>query len=378
MKILIVALDFPPSTGGISTYTKETAASLSKIVDVTVLAAGVSDPKNMEQNFPYPIKRTLAFPILRYLSFFVFLPWLVWRYKFDAVLHTVWPTALISHVFYFCIPVPYFVSIHASEILDDQTSWKRRLKSYLRSWKIAALRKAKGIFPVSHYSSNIASSFGVNIDRIKVIPNGVNTEIFKPAIKNKLKGHTPTLLTVARLDLHKGHDRVLEALALLKKEGVVPNYVIVGTGDEETRLRKMVFELGLESQVSFVGYVPSTDLPAWYSNSDIFVMASREIKDRLDLIEGFGISFLEASASGLPVIAGNSGGVSDAVMDNKTGFLVNPNDPSDIARAIKKIITNPALAEDLGRSGRQWTETEMNWDKVAIRLYGAIQILMSS
>ena len=95
-----------------------------------------------------------------------------------------------------------------------------------------------------------------------------------------------------------------------------------------------------------------------------------------NLIEGFGISLLEASASGLPVIAGRSGGVEDAVLDGETGILVNPDDPHDIAQALKLLLDNNALANDLGEKGRHWTETQMSWDHAADRVLNAVQRLI--
>lgn len=137
----------------------------------------------------------------------------------------------------------------------------------------------------------------------------------------------------------------------------------------------MVQNFGLEEQVIFAGFIPESQLPAIYAACDIFVMASREIPGRLDLVEGFGISFLEASASGLPVVAGHSGGVPDAVRDGKTGFLVDPDTPEDIASAIKLLLIDSDLARRLGNEGRHWIETEMSWEHVAKRLRNAIQSL---
>jgi phosphatidylinositol alpha-1,6-mannosyltransferase len=104
-------------------------------------------------------------------------------------------------------------------------------------------------------------------------------------------------------------------------------------------------------------------------------MASREIPGRLDLIEGFGISFLEASASGLPIIAGRSGGVADAVRNGETGLLVAPEDPKEIAEAICLLLTNSDLRGRLGDAGRQWTLCRMNWENTAKRLLDKMQRL---
>ncbi|MFQ5788399.1 MAG: glycosyltransferase family 4 protein, partial [Thermodesulfobacteriota bacterium] len=294
----------------------------------------------------------------------------------DAVLHVVWITSLISHIWYWLIPVPYFVSIHGTEIRDDKKSWRRRLKYYLKGWRIVALRKAKGIFPVSNYSARLVMSLGVEQSRIKVLLNGVNTQRFRPVTNYQNSNRQKRLLTVARLDLNKGHDRVLEALSILKEQGLTPNYTIVGKGSEEKRLRNMVQELGLENQVIFAGFISENQLPTTYTACDIYVMTSREIPGRLDLVEGFGISFLEAGASGLPVVAGNSGGVSDAVQHGKTGLLVNPDNPEDIASAIRLLLTDDSLSRRYGSEGRLWTETQMSWELVAERLVNAMQRMM--
>jgi len=376
LNFLLVGTDFPPKIGGISTYTKELATALTKRGQVTVLAPGAIKSESFDHGFSFKIIRTPSLPLLRDLAFLLYLPWLIRRYRIDVVLHTVWLTALISHLFYCFMPTAYFVSVHASEILDDAITWRRRLKGYLRPWRLSALKKARGLFPVSCFSAKLLSAQGIAKKRIFVCSNGVDPQRFRVADTNQRKDEIKKLLTVARLDLHKGHDFVLKAIAILKQEGFTPHYLIVGQGEEEIRLREIVQTLGLERQVTFAGFIPDRELPDIYASSDIFVMASREIPGRLDIIEGFGISFLEASASGLPVVAGNSGGVSDAVRDGETGLLVIPDAPEDIARALKLLLADDDLARQLGEKGRRWVETQMSWDCVAERMHDAIRRLI--
>ena len=376
MNFLLVGTDFPPKSGGISTYTKELAIGLSKKGRVTVLAPGTKNSKSSESVTIFRTIRTPAIPVLRDLAFLIYLPFIIKRYRIDVVLHTIWLTALISHLFYRFLPIPYFISVHASEILDDSRTWRRRLKRYLKPWRIRTLKKAKGLFPVSRFSAKIVSSQGIEKKRICVISNGVDPQRFRVANSNTKKSAQNKLLTVARLDLHKGHDLVLEAMDILKREGFAPDYLIVGEGEEEINLRKKVEILGLNRQVKFTGFIPDSQLPDIYAECDIFVMASRQIPERLDLIEGFGISFLEASASGLPVVAGNSGGVSDAVCDGETGLLVKPDEPEDIACALKRLLKDDEFAHELGKNGRKWVESVMNWDCMAERMHNAIQRLM--
>jgi phosphatidyl-myo-inositol dimannoside synthase len=376
MNILVVSSDFSPRSWGIGAYTKELSTSLSRGNQVTVLATGIPDAKAFDHGCCYRIIRTPSFPILRYIAFLIYIPWIIRRYHIGAVLHVVWITSLISHLWYCLMPVPYFVTVHGTEIRDDKISWRRRLKGYLRKWRLVSLRKAKGIFPVSNFSARLVMSLGIEQSCIEVIFNGVNTQHYHPVANDQAKTKQQKLLTVARLDLNKGHDYVLKALAILKEQGLSPMYTIVGQGPEEIRLRQMRQDLGLEDQVVFTGFVSGNQLFSIYTSCDVYVMASREIPGRLDLVEGFGISFLEASASGLPVVAGNSGGISDAVQHGKTGLLVNPDNPEDIASAIKLLLTDEDLARQLGNEGRRWTETEMSWERVAKHMVNAMQRMM--
>jgi phosphatidyl-myo-inositol dimannoside synthase len=371
--LLMVCSDFPPNRGGISTYSIEIASALVKSCRVTILAPGAPDIFKFDESCNFRIIRTPSLPFIRIAALFFYLPYLLMRFRFDAVLHTVWPTALISHLYYCFLPVSYFISVHASEILDDKRTWRRSLKSHLRRWRNAALNRATAIISGSQYSANMIHSFGLTQKNIHVVPYGVDPQRFKPDMRSNDRGRPIRLLTVARLDLHKGHDRVLEALGLIKSKGLVFEYFIAGEGDEERRLRQMSKKLGLENEVIFAGYIPDRELPGVYASADIFIMASREIPGRLDLIEGFGIAFLEASASGLPVIAGRSGGVADAVRNGQTGLLVNPENPKEIAEAIHLLLTNPDLCQRLGGEGRQWTMCQMNWENAAKRLLDKMQ-----
>ena len=376
MNILIVSTDFPPQKGGISTYSHELSAALSrqKNTNVFVLACGVTEYHKVNNRHPYTIIRTPSVPIIRILAMLFYLPWLIIRFRINVVLHTVWPSSLISHFWFLLFPRPYFVSVHASEIIDDRRSWRRTIKYFLKPWRQVTLKKAHGIFPVSQYTKGLLKRYGIPEERIKIISNGVDHHRFKPPVQKKT-AKDKILLTVARLDLHKGHDQVLKALALLKEEGITPLYWIAGSGEEKTRLHKLTKKLGIERQVSFLGFINDDKLLKIYHKADIFIMTSRKIFGRGDLIEGFGIAFLEASACGIPIIAGHSGGVEDAVCDGRTGILVDPDNPSEIANSIKHLMFDEELSKKLGAAGRVWVESHMTWDRVSKRMISAMRNL---
>ncbi len=172
----------------------------------------------------------------------------------------------------------------------------------------------------------------------------------------------PWLLTVARLDSHKGIDTVIRALPAVRAAFPAVRYAVAGVGSRGPEFERLAAELGLEDAVKFLGFVADAELPAVYNAADLYVGASR----RYDLLaEGFGIALVEASACGLAVVAGDSGGVADAVRDGETGILVDPNDPAAVAAGITRLLADADVRRRMGAAGRRAVETYYNWDRVA-------------
>jgi phosphatidylinositol alpha-1,6-mannosyltransferase len=169
------------------------------------------------------------------------------------------------------------------------------------------------------------------------------------------------LLTVARLVPHKGVDVTLQALAGLARAHPDLRYAVVGRGDHQQALESLASELGLGDRVRFLTAVNDADLPGLYNAADLYVGVSRQAG--ID-VEGFGISLLEASASGLAVIAGRSGGIPDAVRDGETGVLVDSENPRAVGAAIGSLLVDPARAAQLGEQGRKAVLEHYNWDRV--------------
>jgi phosphatidylinositol alpha-1,6-mannosyltransferase len=171
------------------------------------------------------------------------------------------------------------------------------------------------------------------------------------------------MLTVARLVPHKGQDMGIRALAMLARDFPQLRYIMVGEGHDEQRLRGLARELGVSDKVGFVGPMRDDELPEAYATSTIYLGASRV--DRDINVEGFGISFLEAGASGIPSVAGDSGGVRSAVRDGETGIVVPPTDLDAIAGAIRSLLVNADRRKQIGQAARRAVETHYNWDRVA-------------
>jgi phosphatidylinositol alpha-1,6-mannosyltransferase len=155
----------------------------------------------------------------------------------------------------------------------------------------------------------------------------------------------------------------IRALAALARDFPELRYIIVGEGHDEQRLRALAKELGVHDRVGFVGAMRDDELPEAYATSTIYLGASR-IDNEINA-EGFGISFIEAGASGIPSVAGDSGGVRSAVRDGETGLVVSPTEPDAIADAIRSLLLNPDRRKQMGRAARHAVETHYNWDRVA-------------
>lgn len=169
------------------------------------------------------------------------------------------------------------------------------------------------------------------------------------------------MMTVARLVPHKGVDVALQALARLAPDHPQLCYAVVGQGPHQPALESLAAQLGVSERVRFLNDVSDADLPALYNVADFYVGVSRQAG--LD-VEGFGISLMEASASGLAVVAGRSGGMPDAVADGETGVLVDSEDPRAVAGAIASLLADPERVRQLGENGRRAVEQRFTWDRV--------------
>jgi len=209
--------------------------------------------------------------------------------------------------------------------------------------------------------------------RMVQLPPGVDEKTFHPAsggdeIRSRL-GLTdrPVVVCVSRLVRRKGQDTLIRAMPAIL--AAVPDTVllIVGGGPYEKDLRRLARETGVAGSVRFTGPVPWEELPAHYGAGDVFAMPCRTRRGGLD-VEGLGIVYLEASATGLPVVAGDSGGAPDAVLDGETGWVVRGGDASQTADRIVALLDAPALRRRMGERGRAWVEERWRWDLLAERL----------
>lgn len=254
---------------------------------------------------------------------------------------------------------PYLTFYHAEEV--PQTD-RFRYQPLVRN-RIYA--EAASVIAACEFARQNLLRIGIPPSRIHKITPGVDADRFKPGPPRTdfidrfgLAGKR-VLLTVARLLPRKGHDLTLRAVARLLPQAPDIHYLIVGTGPDEHRLRALARELGINSAVTFVGYVPDERLPDFYNLCDVFVMPNRQETD--GDIEGFGMIFMEASAAAKAVIAGRSGGTADAVQHGVTGFLVNPEDVEELTATLKLLLANTELRQRLGRAGSRRAREDFSW-----------------
>ncbi|MEE1928696.1 glycosyltransferase family 4 protein [Streptomyces sp. TRM 70351] len=209
--------------------------------------------------------------------------------------------------------------------------------------------------------------------RMVQLPPGVDEKTFHPgsggaAVRERLGlAGRPVVVCVSRLVPRKGQDTLIRALPRVLAE--VPDAVllVVGGGPYERDLRALAEESGVADAVRFTGPVPWAELPAHYGAGDVFAMPCRTRRGGLD-VEGLGIVYLEASATGLPVVAGDSGGAPDAVLDGETGWVVRGTSPEEAADRITVLLRDPELRHRMGERGRAWVEERWRWDLLAGRL----------
>ncbi|GHJ38174.1 glycosyltransferase family 4 protein [Streptomyces sp. TS71-3] len=212
--------------------------------------------------------------------------------------------------------------------------------------------------------------------RMTHLPPGVDEKLFHPAsggdaLRARLGlADRPVVLCVSRLVPRKGQDTLVRALPRVLARQPEAVLLLVGGGPYEKQLRALAERTGVAGSVRFTGPVPGEELPAHFGAGDVFAMPCRTRRGGLD-VEGLGIVYLEASATGLPVVAGDSGGAPDAVLDGETGYVVRgaaPDAPARTADRILTLLADAGLRRAMGERGRHWVEEQWRWDLLAERL----------
>jgi phosphatidylinositol alpha-1,6-mannosyltransferase len=378
MKHLFVTQDYAPDLGGMARRHVELARRFgdgNTTMEVsTVSAAGASA---FDSGEPYTINRQ-PFPFSKAKLFTNQIRWGRWLSAQTAngvdVLHcgNIRPVGYAVLLAHLRRRVPYLVYVNGGDLLKEQVGIATSARKRFSARHI--LGGASGIVATSQWVARLAADvmrqLGIErAPRIGAFDLGTDPEFFNPGrdtgeLRKKWAiGDAPLLLTVARLIPHKGQDVVLRALAALKPEFPTLRYAMIGTGPDEARLRKLAEDLRVSDRVIFAGPVSDDEVAEAYATSTVYMGLSRT--DKAIDAEGFGISFVEASASGLPIIAGDSGGVSSAVRDGEGGIIVPPQNVDAVVAALRIYLNDAGQRAITGKLGRSLVETYYNWDRVA-------------
>lgn len=373
---LLLAYDFPPIGGGLSRWMGELARHYppQSLVVSTGQYEGsdVVDPEmpNRVDRISVPSRRLRTIQGL-----------LLWSRRVSSLcrsLHPgfIWcgnikPAAYPANWARERTGVPYGIIVHGTDLLllqhqCHQSALKRKVARTL-------IHPAAVIVANSSYTRDlcltVCQEIGVpqDPDRVRVVTLGTDPRRFRPGVDTAAAraryglGDGRWMLTVARLTAHKGVDVGLHALAELRTKHPDLRYAVVGSGSKLAELEALAVQLKVADRVRFLTGVTDDDLPAVYNSAELYLGASRQADSN---VEGFGIALVEASACGVPVIGGRSGGVPDAVREGETGLLVDPTDAQAVAAAISTLLTDRSAAARLGDGGRRAVETHFNWDRV--------------
>lgn len=373
---LLLAYDFPPIGGGLSRWMGELARHYP--AQTLVVSTGQQEGSDdVDNELPNRVDRiSVQSRRLRTIQGL-----LLWSRKVSSLCRAlkpgfIWcgnikPAAYPANWARERTGVPYGIIVHGTDLLllqhqAHQSGLKRKVARTL-------IQPASVIVANSRYTRDLCLTVCQEIgapkdpDTVRVVPLGTDPNHFKPGVDTKPVrtryglGAGRWMLTVARLTAHKGVDTSLRALAELGTRQPDLRYAVVGVGKRQEELQELAQQLGVADKVRFLTSVPDHDLPALYNLAEVYLGVSRQADSN---VEGFGISLVEASSSGIPVVAGRSGGIPDAVREGETGLLVDPTDVGEVAAAVDRVLGDKALAARLGAGGRQAVESYFNWGRV--------------
>ena len=349
---LIVTRAFPPELGGMQSLMWGLANEMSKNFMVKVFADYQENYEKFDKKVSFSIERVGGIKFLRKIRKAQLINEFLKENKVQGIIADHWKSLELikTNKKKYCL-------IHGKEINHPKKSSENK-----RIIKI--LNDVEKVIANSEYTKKLAINNGVDQEKVIIINPGVDPakELIKKSlekVESLLKIKTPRLITVSRLDKRKNHEKVIMALRNLRQKFPDIVYICIGDGDEEKNLKKLVQELGLDSQVMFFKDISDDLKNSLIAKSNIFVMPS--IIHRTS-VEGFGIAYVEAAQYGIPSLGGKDGGASDAINHNTTGLICDGNNLDDIYSSLNSMIENKKYLE-FGKNAKEYV-SKFQWPRI--------------
>jgi len=367
-KVLIVTLDYPPEIGGIASYVDQFATALDP-EQVCVLAPPKEGSKEYDKKKEFPVYRKLF-----YFPKFIWPRWLMLYFSIRSVLkkedidiiyiHHIIPVGYVAWLVKKLHEIPYVIFSHGTDIIAaTRSDWKKywvnkiitSSEQIITNSKMLNERLLKRVEEIPQEKTNVLYPCPEDIFKIKPSKKEIRTLENRLGVEGK-----QVMLTVARLTKGKGIEHLVKLMPEILKERPHLVWVIVGDGPEKESMKELINKYNLQNVVRFIGKKEHDELPPYYYLADLFVELTHPYHGKE---EGLGLVFLEAAAAGLPVVAGESGGVEEAVIDGETGYVVGTFREKEVTEKITKLLDDKELAKKMGEKAKERIEEKFIWKK---------------
>jgi phosphatidylinositol alpha-1,6-mannosyltransferase len=363
-RTLVVTGHFPPEHGGVQTFTWEFVSRLP--ADRTVVVAPAwPGAAEFDAGLDFPVIRRHGYALFAGLS----------RLVAEHRLTVGWITAMAPFGLYAPLIRRAGLSRLVASTHGQEIGWIRALPT-----RLALRRMSRAVDVVTYLSEATLPDLRAGLHpgtALVQLAGGVDAERFADdtagaAVRRRYQlGPGPVVISVSRLVRRKGQDMLLRAWPSVLGRFPAAKLLIVGDGPMRNRLAEQASR-GFAGSVVLTGDVPATELAAHYAAADLFVLPCRDDRRGLQT-EGLGLSTLEASAAGLPVVVGRSGGSPASVLDGTTGLLVDSHSAEQVAAAMLRLLADPAEAHRLGAAGRRWMRERWSWEDATARLTAVLR-----